>query len=70
MVGITLTFPTIVTHYKQDNGVNPGDINIQLPPLQGPGGGLNFGTPGGDSGNGGSGGSAPGGFTVPPPPKF
>ncbi len=49
MVGLTIAFPRMVTHYK-DTGphVNPSDIRIQLPPIGGPStapGMPNFGSP-------------------------
>ena len=46
MVGLTIAFPQMVTHYKGTGPtVDPSTIHIQLPPLGGDGGQPNFGTP-------------------------
>ncbi len=49
MVGLTIAFPQMVTHYKNSGPqINPSEIKIQLPPLggqSGPPGLPNFGSP-------------------------
>ncbi|MEP0322067.1 TRAP transporter large permease [Bauldia litoralis] len=47
MIAIVIAYPPIVTHYKDEaTAVDPGDVEFQLPPLGGSGGGLE-GPPGG-----------------------
>lgn len=80
MVGLTIAFPQMVTHYKGSGPtVDPSTIQIQLPPIGGgqpnfgPSAPPSFGPPpglGGGSGNEGGAGTNPGSQTAPPPPDL
>ncbi len=80
MVGLTIAFPQMVTHYKwTGKEVDPSTIRIQLPPIGGPqqpGGSMmpNFGSPPPGLGGQPSGGTpkpdAPPSFDLNQPPKF
>ena len=46
MIGLTITFPIMVTHYQTKSLINPADVKIDIaPPPAETGGGPNFGTP-------------------------
>jgi tripartite ATP-independent transporter DctM subunit len=77
MVGLTITFPGMVTHYKSSaSTVDPATLEITLPPLGGGQQGLppglpNFGGPQPDgSAAPGTGQPAPPAFDLSQPPKF
>jgi hypothetical protein len=47
MIGLTITFPIMVTHYQTKSMIDPADVKIDIapPPPGETGGGPNFGTP-------------------------